>query len=634
MNDIESIHRNLSSLYPGRSSQISQLLHLIPNDPSLPSPPSILCHDPNTRSHTSHLVSNLLESLAGTEIQEGGDRQPNQNLSFLSVSPLTTPAVQVLFSHILHRLARSSDSATLSTPQSSSPAKTDGTIDTFLSKLRSHLVSSRKRLVIQVDDSDRIRDLWPEHVWTAFTRLGELLSCQGRITVIFISTLPWSNYRNTSGSTISHHPYLIKFGRLAREDVLATLALDFPSLWSSYQTSYLGAQCHVSTSHTHSKRLRLRSSDFSSKSHERSIRKLHSTFCGIFYDSIKSNVRDVEEMRIMSAAVWHGFIIPVQCGEVSPASIQPLLLSSVSLFKDALVRLQCREVGPAEWASEARLTSLESCKSRLQASKSRNGEESQRLEQEEEETVEDHDSETEWILDQEEWNVIEEERIKRRKLSSWRATSSLEPSLPLIPTFLVIASFLGSYNPARMDVRYYLRDSSLISSSNGSKSKSSGGRRWGIGKGRRNKRKGGNHVQVDEDGVTENLNRQELLGPKPFPIDRLLSIFQSLITESGPEIRDSNELTSLLRRRSTITTTSSNDHTAEWEKVCRSAGVYSQIANLLSRRMIVRTSSAEKLNTVNLRTNVSYRVASNLAKSVRFDLDLWLWDWGGAGAGI
>uniref|UniRef100_V5GJS6 Uncharacterized protein n=2 Tax=Kalmanozyma brasiliensis (strain GHG001) TaxID=1365824 RepID=V5GJS6_KALBG len=368
---------------------------------------------------------------------------------------------------------------------------------------------------------------------------------------------------------------------------------------------------------TRSTTSKLRTTGSGAEVTQEALRALHDQFCGVFYDSVRANVRDVEEVRTMCAAVWHSFVVPVQTRECSVGEIQPLLLAAGGLFRDVLVRLQTREVGPREWTQQARISSIQASAARLSST---TGDAT-------EEDVEMVDEARRF--DEEEWLARETQTLARLRDASSQASIALLPSLALIPTFLVIASFLASYNPSRLDVRYFLRDDSLLSLSSGSaKGKSlKGGRKLGPGRGRAGGRKGRpskSALRVTTDGQTENLNRQQLLGPKPFPIDRLLAIFQALVTEAAPEM-------------SLVYAGMAEDGPVErsglWEYRGKTLSVYSQINGLVSRRMLVRTSAQDKLGTsINFRTNVGYGVVSVLAKRVRFELDEWLWDWGAGGS--
>ena len=76
---------------------------------------------------------------------------------------------------------------------------------------------------------------------------------------------------------------------------------------------------------------------------------------------------------------------------------------------------------------------------------------------------------------------------------------------------LLIASYLASYNPPKFDIRYFSRTSD-----------------------ERKKKKGGatRKGRVDKTG---GMIRQQLLGPKVFPVERMLAIFYSII---GDKLED------------------------------------------------------------------------------------------------
>ncbi|SPO22491.1 uncharacterized protein UTRI_01169 [Ustilago trichophora] len=632
-----------TSSHAGRAEQIAALTSLL-GQSSQPLPPSLLLQDACSPNTTARLVSDVLDSLANEA------DQADSPLCWCSVSPLTSINPTTLFRNILtsfeqqvQRLQQSASSnSSIAGGSKGKYRRPEASIDYFLWKLGTILDTINARVVILIKDAERIRDLWPEHIWTAFCRLALLSGKPGRISTVLISTLPWSQFRTPSGLTVSHSPITIRFPRLTRPDIISILALDFPLLYSSYTSSVQSAQMHAGTSPALCKRstlLKLKKVGSGEEVSQEALRGLYEQFIGVFYDSVRSNVRDVEELRTMSAAVWHSFVVPVQTRECTTAELQMLLLASSTLFKDVLVRLQTREVGPREWTQEARIKSIQASATRLATAKIPEG--TSIAQREGEEDVDMIDEERKY--DEEEWLERETAALARMRSTSSQATISLLPSLALIPTFLVIASFLASYNPSRLDVRYFLRDDSLLSLSSGSsKGKSlKGGRKLGPGRGRKGAstasgRRGrpskSAHRVTNEDGQTENLNRQQLLGPKPFPIDRLLSIFQALITEAAPEMSmvysslvPDHDLRAAVGERE-------NDRSTLWEYRSKSLSVYSQINGLVARRMLVRTSAQDKLGTsINFRTNVSYSVVAVLAKRVKFELDEWLWDWGAGG---
>lgn len=611
--------------HPGRQQQIGALSALF-GQHGQPLPSAVVLHDACSPSTTSRLLHDLLSSSAA--------ENNSDHTSFLwtAVSPLTSINPTTLFRTILESIEGqiSTETAGPSTNTLKRKRKADTSLDYFLWKLKSILTSTGARIVIAINDAERIRDLWPEHVWTAFCRLDSLTNARGQLSVAFVSSLPWSQYRTPSGLTVAHQPLTIAFPRLQRLDILSILSLDFPSLWQSYQSSVRAAQINAGTSpglcsrSTAVKLKKAASGDYISES---ALRYLYDQFTSLFYDSIRSNVKDIEELRTMSAAVWHSFVVPVQTRECSAHDLPQLLLASSSLFRDVIVRLQTREIGPREWTQGSRMTSIQASKIRLQNAKKVAAVPNPDVEMDDAEQLALITSDEEQKLDEEEWLEHQQQVADRQRSTSSLATVSLLPSLALVPTFVILASFLASYNPSRLDVRYFLRDDSLLSLSSGSGKGKKGGRKLGPGRGRKTGPKRGRPSKsalrvTNEDGQAENLNRQQLLGPRPFPVDRLLSIFQALITESAPEM--SMVYASLVG--------SDTDRSTLWEYRSKSLSVYSQINNLVARRMLVRTSAQDKLGTsINFRTNVGYNVAAVLAKRVKFDLDEWLWDWGSGG---
>lgn len=177
----------------------------------------------------------------------------------------------------------------------------------------------------------------------------------------------------------------------------------------------------------------------------------------------------------------------------------------------------------------------------------------------------------------------------------------------------MLASFLASYNPARLDVRYFVRDESALLVQTAAADK--GGRRRRRKRGGALRRKPQRHARKrgGPDGESAMLlNRQALLGPRPFTYDRLLSIFQALVTES-----DVGHLAG-----------PGDANASLWELKSKSVAASDAVNSLLRLGLLIRTSAVERLDvTMTLRTNVNHEVATELSKRVQFDLDEWLWDW-------
>jgi origin recognition complex subunit 5 len=80
----------------------------------------------------------------------------------------------------------------------------------------------------------------------------------------------------------------------------------------------------------------------------------------------------------------------------------------------------------------------------------------------------------------------------------------LKTELPFFSKFLIIAAYLASYNPARYDRRLFVKAK----------------------EGRKNKDKGLKSLKKQKLH-----NAARLMGPKVFPIDRLMAIFYSIVEE-------------------------------------------------------------------------------------------------------
>lgn len=336
-------------------------------------------------------------------------------------------------------------------------------------------------------------------------------------------------------------PISMTLGRLKKQDVLRILERDFDRLWLDF---------------------RKRRDDVD----ERSMKRVYDTFTSIAYDAFASDVRDIDEIRLLSACVWHPFIEPVASGAVAASAIQPLVSQSSHLFRDALARLFPRIFPPLEWVQK--------------------------------------------MLRQQQGLAIREK------------SRTSEASLALVPSFIVLASFLASFNPSRLDVRYFLRDeASLLPSAIGPDGEEEKVRKRGGAL----KRKPTSRKRARIDGAIgadaaakQDLKRQQLLGPRPFPQERLLAIFQALITEAGPE--------------QTTTSARAQDMTRYWEHQAKAVSTYRAIEALCREgRFLVRISPWERIDggaPMSLRTNVGYEEVKQIADRVDFDLDEWLWDWG------
>uniref|UniRef100_A0A3Q2DE36 Origin recognition complex subunit 5 n=1 Tax=Cyprinodon variegatus TaxID=28743 RepID=A0A3Q2DE36_CYPVA len=132
--------------------------------------------------------------------------------------------------------------------------------------------------------------------------------------------------------------------------------------------------------------------------------------------------------------------------------------------------------------------------------------------------------------------------------------------LPYYSKFLLIAAYLASYNPARTDKRFFLKHHGKIKKTNFLKKNE----------------KTSNH----------------LLGPKPFPLDRLLAIFYSVVDS----------------------------------RVAPTASIFSQISSLVTLQLLTLVSHDDQLDTPKYKCAVSLDFISAISRTVNFDIVKYLYD--------
>uniref|UniRef100_A0AAX7TEG6 Orc1-like AAA ATPase domain-containing protein n=1 Tax=Astatotilapia calliptera TaxID=8154 RepID=A0AAX7TEG6_ASTCA len=132
--------------------------------------------------------------------------------------------------------------------------------------------------------------------------------------------------------------------------------------------------------------------------------------------------------------------------------------------------------------------------------------------------------------------------------------------LPYYSKFLLIAAYLASYNPARTDKRFFLKHHGKIRKTNFLKKNE----------------KTSNH----------------LLGPKPFPLDRLLAIFYSVVDS----------------------------------RVAPTASIFSQISSLVTLQLLAQVSHDDQLDAPKYKCAVSLDFICAISRTVNFDIVKYLYD--------
>ncbi|GMK55931.1 hypothetical protein CspeluHIS016_0209870 [Cutaneotrichosporon spelunceum] len=183
--------------------------------------------------------------------------------------------------------------------------------------------------------------------------------------------------------------------------------------------------------------------------------------------------------------------------------------------------------------------------------------------------------------------------------------------LALAAKYLLVAAFCASHNPSTSDIRLFGR-----ATGPDGRRRRGGTRRAGYGRTRVGK------------------VPQRLLGPKAFPLDRLLAMFSSLYAEHAsrpPELENAYgydayaSLAESARRRG-----EEIELQDRWEDevdlLAHSTRLWSLIPELEGQGLLRRTSPADRLDNVTLRCEIDYDTARDIARELRFTLDDYLYE--------
>ncbi|XP_054844662.1 origin recognition complex subunit 5 isoform X2 [Eublepharis macularius] len=156
------------------------------------------------------------------------------------------------------------------------------------------------------------------------------------------------------------------------------------------------------------------------------------------------------------------------------------------------------------------------------------------------------------------WEQLQEDNGESGQLKGLSAHAHVE--LPYYSKFLLIAAYLASYNPARTDKRFFLKHHGTTRKKN---------------------------IQKKHDKTSNHL-----LGPKAFPLDRLLAIFHSIIDS----------------------------------RVAPTANIFSQISSLVTLQLLTLVGHDDPLNGPRYKCNVSLDFIRAVSRMVNFDIVRYLYD--------
>ncbi|GJE92400.1 Origin recognition complex subunit 5 [Phanerochaete sordida] len=556
---------------------VSQLLSLLSSRP----PPFIYVHDPCTpRVATSTIVSGL-RSLA---------HKPHTNMTFACVNCLACFNPRLLFDTALNALAGWSPTwedgcANWGGSLDGQSQRFNENFDGFTHGLRTlwndqlagrlhpppqasarGKATAEARLILVLENAEKLKETMPD-LLAPLARLAELSRVD--ITTVFVSEVRWDHIRPSLSA--APDPYYIDMSPSSQQSIVHRLASSYPSDEPYDPEQYLDNALDPYTYHP-------------------AFRTLYTHFVTTVYNVCAVFTTDVDDLAYVAAATWPAFVRPVideyrrvvlerrvlerQEAEEAGEDV-PDVLEEAAVDKEVEISL-----APPPEEARIRLTRLftPSITAAFEVLYPR------------------HASVATWAtanIPPANLLMLPPQQVPSL-ISRPSEDHSAEPSLRQLPRmakFILIASYLASTNPARTDMRIFGR---------------------GPDERAKRRRKGGSPRKTTAKAAAVKIP-QRLLGPMPFPLDRMIAILGVLLEENDADIRPA-----------------APEHTVPGEytemEISRVA-VFAQVAELASMHLIHRTSPADRLEmSTAYKSGIGYEAALLLAKDIGIRLNDLIWD--------
>lgn len=154
------------------------------------------------------------------------------------------------------------------------------------------------------------------------------------------------------------------------------------------------------------------------------------------------------------------------------------------------------------------------------------------------------------------WEKIQQQQEDATQIKGPSAHAQVE--LPFYSKFLLIAAYLASYNPARTDRRFFVKFSE----------------------------------KKKKTFVRREKTSNHLIGPKAFPLDRMMAIFYSIVDG----------------------------------RVAPTASIFSQISSLVSLQLLTLVSHSDQIDSPKYKCTASLDFIRAIARTVNFDVVRYLFD--------
>lgn len=281
-------------------------------------------------------------------------------------------------------------------------------------------------------------------------------------------------------------------------------------------------------------------------------------FVELMFDVFCRITMDISELRYVIALLWPKFLEPVRLGKAKRMEVGKLYKFIAPECKELLDKLLLRELSSVDYQQRAGLLVKAGDEQNVEASTS---------------TTSNATTTTTTMTTTTTTTTAKPTATALSAIPpKARVNTSLQ--LPHHTKYLLIASFLASYNPAKLDVRFFSRGSEDMTKTKRGK--------W---------RKGQHQAQTGKAKNRDKL-RQQLIGPKPFPVERMLAIFYSISDDAIDSTVD----------------------------------IQMAISTLVTLKLLIRSSAYDRLEATKCKCNVSYDFAIKVASEVNFPLSKYLYD--------
>ncbi|KAL5352935.1 hypothetical protein ACLOAV_002884 [Pseudogymnoascus australis] len=313
------------------------------------------------------------------------------------------------------------------------------------------LEGGKGRFVLVFDGVDKQRDAPPTLV-PALARLGEVIP---NLTTMFVVTSPRPHFLHNPGAPHIH------FQSYTKAEAMAIVSRDVPSIYppSPLETTSVSDGNDNVAIEGEGDNAVLRPT-------AKETADLYSRFLSAVWDTFaKYAGRDILSFRRIALAIWPRFTAPIRAGTYGPREFQRLLTSQRPLFRDESVLIPSivnRSLSPP-------LPSTTPSQPQLPAT------------------------------------IISKPSATKHALTT--------PPLPYTSRILLIAAYLASYTPARLDTLLFAKSSAPTK--------------------KRRKNLGGNATKPRPGTAARRKLNRKLLGPQAFVMERCLAIFWALREEAS-----------------------------------------------------------------------------------------------------